>query len=61
MALTTDEALKLALEAEELFKVIKTALKKDKDGKVHLTPAETKQIILGLTKLAASITREYLD
>lgn len=61
MALTTEEAVKLALESKELFQVIEKALKKDQDGKVRLSPAETKQIVLGLTKLAADFTREYMD
>lgn len=61
MPLTTEEAIELALESKELFQVIEKALRKDKDGKVRLSPAETRQIILGLTKLAADFAREYLD
>jgi hypothetical protein len=61
MPLSPDEALKLALEAEEVFQTIRGALKKDEDGKVRVSRAETKKIILGLTKLAADFAREYLD
>jgi hypothetical protein len=61
MALTAEEALKLALEAEDLFQVIRTALRKDHDGKVNLTPAETRRIIVGLTRLASDVAREYMD
>lgn len=61
MALTTEEAIKLGLEAEALFQTIKAALKKDQDGKVRVSPSETKAIVLGLTKLAANFTREYMD
>jgi len=61
MALSTDEALKLALEAEELFKVIKVALKKDKDGKVRIDPVEARKIIVGLALLSGEFAREYAD
>jgi hypothetical protein len=61
MALSTNEAIKLALEAEELFKVIQAALKKDKDGKVRLNPVEAQRIILGLALLSGSFAREYAD
>jgi hypothetical protein len=61
MGLTPDEVVRLGLEAEELFKAISAALKKDADGKVRITRAETKRIVLGLTTLAAAFTREYLD
>lgn len=61
MPLTPDEAVKLAFEAEEVFQTIRIALKKDEDGKVRVYSAETKKIVLGLTKLAADFAREYLD
>lgn len=61
MALTPDEAAKLAVDAKDLFDVIEKALRKDKDGKVRVTPAETRRIVVGLTKLAADFAREYLD
>lgn len=61
MPLTPDEAVKLAFEAEEVFQIIRKALKKDEDGKVRVSRAETKKIVLGLTRLAADFAREYLD
>ena len=60
MPLTPDEVLKLALEAEEVFQTIREALKKDEDGKVRVSRAETKKIVVGLTKLSAEFAREYL-
>lgn len=61
MALTTDEAVSLALKAEDLFQTIKTALRKDTDGKVRLDPVEAKKIIFGLTLLSAAFAKEYAD
>jgi hypothetical protein len=61
MALTPDEAVKLAVDAKDLFDVIEKALRKDKDGNVRITPAETRRIVVGLTKLAADFAREYMD
>jgi len=61
MALTPDEAVKLSFDAKNLFDVIEKALRKDNDGKVRVTPAETRRIVVGLTKLAADFARAYLD
>lgn len=61
MALTPDELLAIAPDAERLTKLLSEALKKDPDGKVRITPEEGKEIKRLLTRLALSLAKEALD
>ena len=61
MALTPNELLEIAPEAQRLVALLSEALKKDPDGKVRVTPAEGKEIKQLITKLALKLAKEALD
>jgi len=61
MALTPNELLEIAPEAQRLVALLSEALKKDPDGKVRVTPEEGKEIKQLITKLALKLAKEALD
>jgi len=61
MALTPNELLAIAPDAERLVKLLSEALKKDPDGKVRVTPEEGKEIKQLLTRMALHLAKEALD
>ena len=61
MSLTAQEIIELAPEAVELVKVISESLKKDEDGKVHVTREEARAIRAQVFKLAVHVAQQAID
>ena len=61
MALQAGELLALIPEAEKLVKVLSESLRKDADGKVHITKEERKQIKEIIGRLALQIAKDAID
>ena len=61
MALTPDELIALAPDVERLLKTLNEALKKDADGKVHVTKEERKQIGKLIAGLSLKLAKEAID
>lgn len=61
MPLTPDEAVVLGAELIDLIQFLDKALKKDDEGHSKLDPAESKELLRRLTKLAAKTAIDALD
>ena len=61
MALTGDELVALAPDFVKLAKLVEDAVKKDADGKVHITKEESKKIRDLVLDLARRVAIDALD
>jgi len=61
MGLTASELITLVPEAEALVKALTEALKKDVDGKVHITKEEGKRIKELAAKIALHLAKDIID
>ena len=61
MSLSPDELIELAPDAVALVQSITAALRKDEDGKVHVTRDEARQIRTLVFKLAVHLAQEAID
>ena len=61
MSLSPDELIELAPDAVALVQSITAALRKDEDGKVHVTREEARQIRTLVFKLAVHLAQEAID
>jgi hypothetical protein len=55
------EAAQIAIEAGALISVLTQALRKDEDGVVRFSPAESREVMRRLLSVARSITLALLD
>lgn len=55
------EAAQIAIEAGALISVLSASLRKDEDGVVRFSPAESREVMRRLLSVARSITLALLD
>jgi ribosomal protein S15P/S13E len=61
MPFTPDELAALAVEAAELAQFLNDAFRKDEEGKVRLSKAESKMLFRRLSRLALHLGRDFTD